>query len=50
MLSVIPHRPSKEVKGNKLHDFFINGEFVNEQNFADIRECVAKESKRVYGG
>jgi len=39
----------REVQGNRLQDFYINGQFVNEQNFDDIRAKVAEESARVYG-
>lgn len=38
------------VKGNLLEDFFVDGEFIFTQTFAEIRARVASESPRVYGG
>jgi len=40
----------KQVQGNLLETVWENGEFKREHTFDEIRERVAKESQRVYGG
>jgi len=41
-------KTEREIMDNLLEDMFVNGEFVREESFDEIRARVAEQSKRVY--